>query len=275
MAEPHQLYDLQSQIGADQVFSQNEVEEFCKVFFKPRAAQTTTDHARLYTLLQPAVTRFSELGSSKQEQFKSLLVTFRNLYAFLSQVIPFQDSDLEKLYTYVRFLLNKLPKRPSEKLILDDDVQLKFYRLQKISEGTINLRQGDPGTVSGPTSVGTSANNEEKIELSRLIDVVNERFGTDFKPADELFFSQIREEALADSSLQQAALVNSIDNFKFVFDKALEGLFIDRMDQNQEIFARYMNDRQFQEIVAATLLRQVYKQIRERAQNPTAVQVQK
>ena len=145
MAEPHQLYDLQSQIGAEQVFSQNEVEEFCKVFFKPRAAQTTTDHARLYTLLQPAVTRFSELDSSKQEQFKSLLVTFRNLYAFLSQVIPFQDSDLEKLYTYVRFLLNKLPKRPSEKLILDDDVQLKFYRLQKISEGTINLRQGDPG----------------------------------------------------------------------------------------------------------------------------------
>ena len=69
--------------------------------------------------------------------------------------------------------------------------------------------------------------------------------------------------------------MNSIDNFKFVFDKALEGLFIDRMDQNQEIFARYMNDRQFQEIVAATLLRQVYKQIRERAQNPTAVQVQK
>jgi type I restriction enzyme R subunit len=273
MAEPHQLYDLLSQIEAEQVFSQNEVEEFCKVFFKPRAAQTPTDHARLYTLLQPAVTRFSGLDSAKQEQFKSLLVTFRNLYAFLSQVIPFQDSDLEKLYTYVRFLLNKLPKRPSEKLILDDDVQLKFYRLQKISEGTINLQQGDPGTVSGPTAVGTGANNEEEIELSRLIDVVNERFGTDFKPADELFFSQIREEALADSSLQQAALVNSIDNFKFVFDKALEGLFIDRMDQNQEIFTRYMNDKQFQDIVAATLLRQVYKQIRERSQNPTAEQV--
>jgi type I restriction enzyme, R subunit len=275
MAEPHQLYDLQSKIGVEQVFSQNEIEEFCKVFFKPRATQTTADHARLYALLQPAVTRFSELDPAKQEQFKILLVAFRNLYAFLSQVIPFQDSDLEKLYTYVRFLLNKLPKRPSEKLILDDDVQLKFYRLQKISEGTINLQQGDPATVSGPTAVGTSANNEEQIELSRLIDVVNERFGTDFKPADELFFSQIREEALADSSLQQAALVNSIDNFKFVFDKALEGLFIDRMDQNQEIFARYMNDRQFQEIVAATLLRQVYKQIRERAQSSTAEKVPK
>jgi hypothetical protein len=52
-----------------------------------------------------------------------------------------------------------------------------------------------------------------------------------------------------------------------------EDLFIDRMDQNQEIFARYMNDRQFQEVVAATLLRHVYKQIRERTQNPQAEQV--
>lgn len=36
---------------------------------------------------------------------------FRNLYAFLSQVIPYQDSDLEKLYTYLRYLVLKLPKR--------------------------------------------------------------------------------------------------------------------------------------------------------------------
>ena len=40
-------------------------------------------------------------------------------------------------------------------------------------------------------------------------------------------------------------MVNSLENFGFVFDKALEGKFIDRMDQNQEIFARYMNDRRF------------------------------
>ncbi len=60
---------------------------------------------------------------------------------------------------------------------------------------------------------------------------------------------------------QQAALAYTMENFKFAFDKALEGLFIDRVDQNEAIFARYMNDNEFQQVVANFLLRQVYNQI--------------
>ena len=44
--------------------------------------------------------------------------------------------------------------------------------------------------------------------LSQLIDVVNERFGTDFNQADQLFFDQIIETAMADDGLRQAAAVN-------------------------------------------------------------------
>lgn len=94
-----------------------------------------------------------------------------------------------------------------------------------------------------------------------MIDIVNERFGTDFKPADELFFNQICEEAIADESLKQAAIANPIDNFKYVFDKALEDLIIDRMEQNEDIFARFMNDRDFRKVISESLLHQVYDQI--------------
>lgn len=78
-----------------------------------------------------------------------------------------------------------------------------------------------------------------------------------------MFFSQIREEAVADEKLREAAAANSIDNFRYVFEKALEGLFIDRMEQNEDLFARYMNDPAFQKAVAEHLLRQVYTQIRD------------
>jgi hypothetical protein len=40
---------------------------------------------------------------------------------------------------------------------------------------------------------------------SQLIDVVNERFGTDFNQADQLFFDQIVEAAMTDDALRQAA----------------------------------------------------------------------
>ena len=85
-----------------------------------------------------------------------------------SQVIPYQDTDLEKLYTYVRFLLPKLPRRDSgPQYHFDDEVALKYYRLQKISEGPIELKPGQPEPLDGPTEVGTGVVEDEKVELSR------------------------------------------------------------------------------------------------------------
>lgn len=263
-ADPRQLYDLQSKLNERHVYHADEVEEYCKVFFKAKAVQTPTDHAKMQAIIDPAVTRFKALDEDEGEEFRSLLITFRNLYSFLSQVIPYQDSDLEKLYTYARFLLSKLPRRAAgPKYDFDDEVSLKFYRLQKISEGTIKLEPGEGGEVKGPTDVGTGRGEGPQVELSILIDIINERFGTDFTPADQLFFSQIREEALADEELQQAARANPIDNFRFVFNRALEALFIDRMEQNEELFAKFMNDADFQRIVSEHLLHQVYEEIRE------------
>ena len=170
---------------------------------------------------------------------------------------------MEKLYSYIRFLLTKLPKGDGGPVYhFDDDVSLKYYRLQKIGEGSIDLEAGKAEPVDGPTAVGTKAAHPDDIELSRLIDILNERFGTEFKPGDQLFFESIREDAMADSGLRQAALANTLENFGYVFRKALEGLFIDRMDQNEEITARYMNEERFREAVSQHLLKDVYDQIR-------------
>jgi type I restriction enzyme R subunit len=278
-ADPQQLYSLQSQLNGSGVYHTQEVEEFCKVFFKPRARNSPADHGAMNAILDTAVERFAELRDDlkgrvsekewkqskeeAQELFRSRLQAFRSLYSFLSQIIPYQDSDLEKLYSYGRFLLMKLP-RPDlgPQYRFDDEVALKFYRLQKISEGSIDLQTGVGGELKGPTAVGTGRGKDEEVELSTLIEILNERFGTDFKPADQLFLDSVREDALADGDLQQAAMANTIDNFGYVFRRALEGLFIDRMEQNEDIFNRFMNDSQFQKVVEDTLRRQVYDQIR-------------
>jgi type I restriction enzyme R subunit len=73
---------------------------------------------------------------------------------------------------------------------------------------------------------------------------------------------QAREDAAADATLQQVAFANPYEGFHLVFRKALEDLFIDRMEQNESIFARYMNDAAFRKVVEDILGRQVYDQIR-------------
>ena len=263
-ADQKQLYELQARLDAQQVYYKAEVEEFCRVFFKPKRIQTSADHARMNACIDPAVNRYNQLDEETREEYRKVLMAFRNLYSFMSQVIPFQDSDLEKLYSYVRFLLSKIPNGHTGPVYhFDDEVALKYYRLQKISEGSIKLEKSKDGEVSGPLSVGTGENHEETIELSQLIDLLNERFGTEFKPADQLFFDSIREDALADENLRQAAMANTMENFGFVFLKALEGLFIDRMEQNEEITAKFMNEKDFQKTIGQVLLKQVYDQIRE------------
>ena len=91
---------------------------------------------------------------------------------------------------------------------------------------------------------------------------MNERFGTDFNQADQLFFDQIVEAAVADDGLQQAAAVNPGDKFELVFKGLLENLFVERMDQNEEIFVRYMNDPSFQKIVTGWMASEAYRRLR-------------
>ena len=104
---------------------------------------------------------------------------------------------------------------------------------------------------------------EESVPLSQLIDVVNQRFGTDFNQADQLFFDQIVEAAISDDGLRQAAAVNPEDKFELVFRNLLEQLFVERMDQNEEIFVRYMNDQPFQQVVNEWLTAQAYRRLRD------------
>jgi type I restriction enzyme R subunit len=262
--EVGQLYELQARIDQYKVIFRSDIEAFCKVFFKPRATQSAADHAAMNACLDPVVERFRLRSDEEKEDIKNTLTAFRSLYAFMSQIIPFQDTDLEKLYTFIRFLIPKLPligKEPT--LNLNEEVALKYYRLQKISEESIKLDPGS-GEISGPTEVGTQTMKEAEIRLSKLIDVLNERFGTDFKPGDQLFFESIREDALLDSSLQQAAMANNtIENFGYAFNRALEDLVVSRMEQNGEISAKFFNDREFRDIVSQKLMREVFDQIRE------------
>ena len=94
-------------------------------------------------------------------------------------------------------------------------MRLEYYRLQKISEGSIPLKEGDSRAV-GWTDRGRQrcTVHEESVPLSQLIDVVNERFGTDFNQADQLFFDQIVEAAMSDERLRQAAAVNPEDKVR-------------------------------------------------------------
>jgi type I restriction enzyme R subunit len=261
------LYELQNKLDGFKIYFPEEVNEFCRFFFVPKLKQSHKESAQMNSIIDRAVSRFNELDDPDQEEFRSNLIAFKNLYAFLAQIIPFSDSDLEKLYTYLRFLHTKLPRRGEQfKLNLEDDVELKYYRLQKISEGSIQLTANENTPIYGPVDVGTGQTEPEREELSKIIEIVNERFKTDFTEADELFFDSVKQDAMQDSHVRDSALVNTLENFSYVFNNKIKGLFIDRMDQNEKIADKFFNDDEFNKVVSEYLMKQVYDQIRDASQ---------
>ena len=264
--DPARMYQVKGELDASGIYLAEEVERFCAVYFKPRQRQSAMDHQAMNAALDPAVSRFTVRQKENEEEaelWRGKAQAFRNLYGFLSQVIPYQDSDLERLYVFLRHLAAKLPRRKSGPAYqFDDDVRLEYYRLQKISEGSISLQNGDARRLDGPTEVGSGLVRTQPMPLSQLIDIVNDRFGTDFNQADQLFFDQIVEAAMTDNGLRQAAAVNPGDKFELVFRNLLERLFVERMDQNEEIFVRFMNDAPFQKIVTSWMASEAYRRLR-------------
>ena len=264
--EPTRLYAIKGELDAAGIYLDEEIARFCDVYFKPKQKQSPLDHQAMNAALDPAVSRFrarAEENPDEAELWRGKLQAFQNLYGFLSQVIPYQDSDLERLYVFVRHLMTKLPRRASGAAYeFDDEVKLEYYRLQKISEGSIALKEGEARKLDGPTEVGSGVLREQPVPLSQLIEVVNERFGTDFNQADQLFFDQIVEAAMGDDGLRRAAAVNPGDKFELLFKNVLERLFVDRMDQNEDIFVRFMNDVPFQKVVTTWMAEEAYRRLR-------------
>lgn len=270
--DPDKLYEVKAELDASGVYLQIEVADFARVFFAPKRRQSPGDHRTMNAILDQAVGRFLQLQNMQEgesELWRGKVQAFHSLYSFLSQVIPYQDSDLEKLFTYLRHLALKLPKRKSGPgYQFDEQVELDYYRLQKISEGSISLNEGEAKPLDGPREVGTGMVREDQVPLSRLIDLLNERFGGELNEADQLFFDQISEAASRNESLRRAAEVNSLDKFQLVFGQVLESLFIERMELNEELFAQYMSKPELQSVISRWMGAQVYDRLAGRAVDP-------
>jgi type I restriction enzyme R subunit len=262
-SDPQKLEKLKHELDAAQVYFWSEVEAFARVFYKPVARQAPQDHAGMQLHLQPAVDRFKAMeDDAKRSAFREMLNGYVNIYSFMSQIMPYGDPSLEMLYSFGRFLLPHLPlDRDTERVKIGDEVGLQYYRLERIYSGEITLREGEPEGVKSPTDVGTGKAKDEKVPLSEIIKVLNERFGTNFTDEDRFFFEQIREKATANEQVVKLRRANPFDKFQLGLKQLLEDLMVQRMADNDKIVTRYMDDKEFGDAAFTVLSKAIYDSI--------------
>lgn len=261
-SDPSHIEKIKHELDAMQVYYWSEVEAFAKIFYTPIHKQNPSDHARMEKYIQPAVDRYKALEEDKKAAFYEKLTAYVRFYSFISQIVPYADAELEMLYSYSRALIPHFAENDTGKPHPEKEVILQYYRLEKTMAGSIAMDFGDQTYgVKSPTAVGTSKVKDEDKPLSEIIEVLNEKFGTNFTEEDRLFFQQIKEKACKDERVIQTAKANPLDKFELGIRKIIESLMMQRMSENDEIVTRYMDDADFQKAIFSILSKHIYSEI--------------
>ncbi|MBL8862892.1 MAG: putative DNA binding domain-containing protein [Planctomycetes bacterium] len=250
--DPNLLYEIQTRLGAFPVYGAADVEAFAKVYFDPEATQD-----RLYAVLAPVVEHFGALSQEEQHDFRGQLTDYVRLYAFHSQVLTFADADLEKLYVFARHLRRLLPadreELPRE---VQQNIDMESYRIQQTGSGKIALER-KPGLLDPTgTKPGGGTTAEELEALSRILAVLNERFGLNLGPEHRVTLGQMMERLDGDAALDAAARANTRENVRLTFDRKVEHVIQEIVDSNFDLYRRITDDRAFGEAIKNLLFDQ-------------------
>jgi len=259
--DPNLLYDTHRRLMEFDVIYPDEIEPTVAVLVTMGAKE---DHGKVYSLLAPAQERFHALGGEERFAFKDALDKFVRTYSFLSQVVSFGDTKLERDYLYCRALASILRGANTvERLDLGSSVELTHLRHEAQYSGSLALT-ADVGEVKTVFADGTGSQHLPDLEpLSHIVDTLNERFGLDLTDADQLLFDQYEQDWLSDQEVTDQARNNTLDNFKLVFDRNFLKTVISRMDENDALFRRILDDPEFQQAIKEFYVREIYRKARE------------
>lgn len=263
-SDPAHLEELKHELNHMQVYSWDEVEAFAKIFYKPMNQQKRSDPAAMQQQLQNAVERYKGLENEEdKEKFWNKLKAYVRLYAFVTQLISYTDKEQEMLYSFGRFLMPHIRPSDSREAYPEKDVELEYYRLQKVMSGEIDLSEGDDVKVKSPTETGSRKVKEPDKPLSEIIKVLNERFATDFSEADRLFFEQAEESAINNEDVRKTAAANDLEKFQLGIEPIMKEIMMQRLKENDKIVSRYMDDDAFRKAIFGIMAKSIYKRLGE------------
>ena len=251
--DPHKLYDLQDKILDYQVFVKTDVENFVKTW-KKNAPQP-----QLHAILNPLVEAFKQKNKEQQIDFKRTLNRYQNIYGFLSQLIPFSDLNLEKLYIFSKFLLKKLPtiNSPLPYNVLQD-VDIESYKV--VSKGQKELKLTSNGELRPISAEVGHLYQNAKQKLSKIIRDLNEAFGTDFNDDDRVFLGRIKDNLMENKDLQNKIEHNSKENVKVVFEKYFSMEMTKLLNNNMKFYKKLVDNDKLRQRLKTALFEMVYSE---------------
>ncbi len=298
VSNPDIVYDLAEKLKAARIFLMTEVEQFVDAFYsknksnaalanicKPamqRWQQSYTKAINDYdvtknrleitkrtgepVLIANAENEFAEAKKARDalEIFKKDLGSFTRFYEFMSQIVEYNDKELEKISLFARTLRPLLREQAADEDVIDlSNVAMSHYRLSKIRQQDIQLKANSTEHKLEPANdLGTAKpKNKNEEFLSVILQRVNEVFITD-KLTDQDMINYVY--TVADKMSENTKMMKQIQNntreqaMLGEFDSALDDAVLDSNTAHNEQTMQLMSDpskmRQFANIIYDVLV---------------------
>ncbi len=279
VSDPNQIHELQNKLDDVRIYTASEIEAFAAVYYNPKSQQKD-----LQAHIAPAVDRYRERriqaqdsqnkkGLDELDLFRKDVASFIRLYDFLSQIIDYGDTDLEKHSAFYIHLLPWLQEENQHEPIDLSTVKLTHYRLESLEERRLRLGEGEGDyKLTPPTEVGKGQPIEpEAARISELVEQLNKIFEGTLTDADLLgYANHISGKMLENERLAQQASINSKEQFALgdfhdvLMDNVIEGL-----DNYQSMAGQVMGNEETRKAFSKFILDLVYQEFQKKQPNKT------
>ena len=253
--DPNRLYDLQSQLDGFDLYDEDTINRFCRIFYGSNQPDEF-----LQGILDNVVEKWSELEMNEREEFRSTTQSYIRLYGYISQLITFTDVTLEKLYIFGRSLNKKLPKRDHPDLhdVLDS-VDLDSFRVQRTHDSLQLSLEAKDSEVDGIGSDVATIREPDQDFLSNIIQALNDAYQTDFTVEDKVDIETIHRKVHENDELRQVIEGDNTDtNKRYKFDQVIDEILLDFVNSKLELYTKLSKPE-----VNADLKRELYQAYRE------------
>ena len=282
VSDPNMVYDLEEKLQNNAVFTAHDVEQFASVFF----VREKPSQAKMTSALKPAVDKYKaryklcvevienstdkyELKEANEERakldiFKKDLVTFVRMYEFLSQIVDYDDADLEKLWVFVKHLIPNLKEYVTKEPIDISMVELTHYKLHKHDEVNIAL-SGEENELKSGNPGGAVAHDPEKELLSYVVGEMNALFEGDFTQEDMLSYARTLKGKMAENATVIEQVKNNSQEQAMIggFKESMESAIIESMEVHQAQATEALSQERIMEGLAKVLYRMLKMDVTE------------
>lgn len=253
------IYELKSNLLEYEVYSQDEIDIFVESIL--RREKENIIHSQLDRMID----RFNQKSDDEKIEFYSKVKNYLKDYAFLAQILPYEDTNLEKHYILLKKLIAKINPPRSEDLAkgILDNVSFDSYRVQLVKSEDIRL-EGN-GELLPSNADGSSKTQEAELqELSSIIQEFNEKYGNiewgeDDKIAETL--QNIKDDIVKDSDFIDYSKNSDKQNLKIEFERLLQDKMQEIIDTNFLLYKQFSDDARFKQMITQKMFNIVLDEI--------------